>query len=316
MEYRALGNTGLIVSRLAFGGLTVGPLQANLTPVAGGRVMREAFERGVNLIDTAELYKTYDHIYEAMKGYSRDKVILCTKSYAYDKKTAQESFEKALKDLHTDYLDLFLLHEQESEHTIRGHYEALEYFLSMKEKGYLRAVGLSTHFVAGVNAATKYTAIDVVHPIVNKAGLGIQDGNIEDMLHALKRFKSRGGGIFAMKPFGGGNLLSDIESCYEFVLNEPTLDSIAIGMQSLDEVIANVNKFSSMPTDQALLERLSKTSRKLLIHDWCTGCGACTTKCQHKAIQLIEGKAVVNADRCVLCGYCSAVCPDFCIKVI
>lgn len=44
-----------------------------------------------------------------------------TKSYAYDSKTAEDSLAKALKELNTDYIDGFLLHEQESEHTLRGH---------------------------------------------------------------------------------------------------------------------------------------------------------------------------------------------------
>ena len=57
-------------------------------------------------------------------------------------------------------------------------------------------------------------------------------------------------------------------------------------------------------------------NRKLHIADWCIACKKCEEKCTHKAINIVEGKAVVNNDKCVLCGYCSAVCPEFCIKVI
>jgi aryl-alcohol dehydrogenase-like predicted oxidoreductase len=71
MEKRKLGKTEIEVSRLCFGGLTVGPLQANLPLMQGADVIREAFERGVNFIDTAELYETYPYIKEALKSFKR-----------------------------------------------------------------------------------------------------------------------------------------------------------------------------------------------------------------------------------------------------
>ena len=67
MQYVSLGNTGLTVSRLCFGGLIIGPLQANLPAGQGADVIVEALRLGVNFIDTAELYETYPHIREAIK---------------------------------------------------------------------------------------------------------------------------------------------------------------------------------------------------------------------------------------------------------
>ncbi|HRU42362.1 MAG TPA: aldo/keto reductase, partial [Candidatus Diapherotrites archaeon] len=58
MDYRILGSTGLRVSRLCFGSLTIGPLQAGLDIEEGASVIRAAFDMGVNFIDTAELYRT------------------------------------------------------------------------------------------------------------------------------------------------------------------------------------------------------------------------------------------------------------------
>ncbi len=150
----------------------------------------------MNFIDTAELYETYAHIREALKTIPRDKLIIATKSYAWSRETAEESFLKACNELGTDYIDLFMLHEQESEHTLRGHADALAYFLERKEKGDIRAVGLSTHYVAGVKAANKTPEIQVVHPILNKMGLGIQDGTLNDMLHELQIFKDKVGHIW------------------------------------------------------------------------------------------------------------------------
>lgn len=105
------------------------------------------------------------------------------------KKLAQEALEDALTRLNTDYIDIFLLHEQESEFTIKGHFEALEFLIRAKEKGYIRAVGLSTHRISGVEGANKFNEIELIHPILNKNGLGIPDGNAEDMISVLKKSK-------------------------------------------------------------------------------------------------------------------------------
>lgn len=316
METRFLGKTGLEVSRLCFGGLTVGPLQANLTPEEGAKIIVEAYRRGVNFIDTAELYQTYDHIREALKEIPRDKYVISTKSYAWSRETAEESFEKACRELGTDYIDLFMLHEQESEHTLRGHADAMAYFLERKEKGDIRAFGISTHYVEGVKAANKIPEIEVVHPILNKSGLGIQDGTIDDMLEQLRIFKSRGGGVFGMKPLGGGNLLASVDECFEFVLGLDVVDSVAVGMQRISEVIANTARFSGTSVPAEIQSQLRSTPRRLHIDDWCVGCKACEAKCKSHAIKVIDGKAVVDHSKCVLCAYCSAVCPEFCIKVV
>jgi aryl-alcohol dehydrogenase-like predicted oxidoreductase len=316
MIYNELGKTGLIVSKLCFGGLTVGPLQADLSPTEGGKVIREAFERGINFIDTAELYGTYPHIREALNGFDRSKIVISSKSYAYSVKTAETALQGAFKELKTDYIDLFMMHEQESEHTIRGHYEALEYYQKMKDKGYIKAIGLSTHHIAAIRGATKYGEIEVVHPILNKLGIGIQDGTIEEMLDALRDFRYDGRGVFAMKPLGGGHLIKSYDEAFDYVNALDEVDAFAIGMQSVDEVIANISKFETGSIPNQLKEKLGKKERKLIIADWCEGCQNCVERCGAGALSLRDGKISVDNKKCILCGYCSKVCPYFCIKVI
>ncbi len=316
MEKKKLGNTGISVSKLCFGALTIGPLQANLPLDEGAKVIREAIDRGVNFIDTAQLYETYEYINRALTPNIKNNIVISTKSYAYSKKTAEESLKEALEKLNRDYIDIFLLHEQESEHTIRGHYEALEYFIKMKEKGIIRAVGISTHNIAAVKAANEYEEIEVIHPIINKNGLGIQDGNVEDMIKALEISKEKGKGIYGMKPLGGGNLISSIDECFDFVLNLDFLDSIAVGMQRVEEVIANVNRFEEKIVPKEIKEKLRKQNRKLHIDYWCKRCGKCVRNCKFDALKIENDKLIVDRDRCVLCGYCSSYCPEFCIKVV
>lgn len=313
MKYNRLGKTDIKVSNICFGGLTVGPLQKNLTKTEGGRLIHYAFEKGINFIDTAQLYKTYEHIKCGMEGFRRDDIIIASKSYAYDRKTALESVKEALDLLGTDYIDIFMLHEQESEHTLRGHYEALETYLALKEKGIIRAVGLSTHAVAGVKAAIKYKEIEVIHPILNVTGLGIIDGTRDDMLSAIQAFD---GGVYSMKPLGGGNLLNRVEDSFDYILGQKGIDSIAVGMQNKDEIDYNIKRFNEERISDDLREKLKKKPRQLHIADWCTKCFKCVERCQHQALQIGEDKPKVLRETCVLCGYCASVCPDFCIKVI
>ncbi len=316
MKKHKLGNTDLWVSKLCFGALTIGPLQANLSIEEGSKVIREAIDRGVNFIDTAELYETYGYIKEALNSEIKNDIIIATKSYAYSKTTAENSLKRALKELDRDYIDIFLLHEQESEHTLKGHHEALEYFIKMKEKGVIRAFGISTHHIAAVKAANKIDEIEVIHPIVNKRGLGIQDGSIEEMIEALEESKEYNKGIYGMKPLGGGNLITSIDDSFEFVFNLSFLDSIAVGMQRVEEVIANVNRFEGRETPKYIKEKLRTQDRQLHIDSWCIRCGNCVENCKFEALKINNDKLTVDRDKCSLCGYCSSYCPEFCIKVV
>ncbi|NLV36959.1 MAG: 4Fe-4S binding protein [Clostridiaceae bacterium] len=314
MEYTQLGKTGITVSRMCFGALIIGPLQVNLPVADGARVIRAALDRGVNFIDTAELYGTYDHIREASRGMDK-KPVVATKCYAWNKEEAAKSVEDARKGLDIDVIDIFMMHEQESKLTLRGHREALEYYLNEREKGRIRAVGVSTHNVEVVRAICDMPEIDVVHPLVNKAGIGIGDGTIDDMLDAVQQAYEAGKGVYSMKPLGGGNLLHSYDECIDFVLNIPYIHSIAIGMQSVEEVEMNILRFEGKRIPEGLKKSASITQKQLHIDYWCEACGRCVERCKQGALSLVDGRVKVEKGKCVLCGYCGSVCPQFAIKI-
>ena len=315
MDRIKLGNTSIEVSRLCFGSLTMTPFQANLSIEEGAQLIQYAYTKGINFIDTAEIYENYRYIKEALKGIKREDYVITTKCYAYTKEMAKESLDLALRELDTDYIDIFLLHEQESIHTLRGHYEAIEYFLEAKRIGKIRAIGISTHRVEGVLAATKFDEIEIVHPIVNKEGIGIQDGTILDMLEIIEKAYNMGKGIYGMKPLGGGHLITQAEDAFNFVKAIPFIHSFAIGMQSKEEIDCNVSSMETGQVPEHLKENLRKKKRKLIVADYCIGCGNCVRTCKQNGIEVINGKAIPN-ENCILCGYCAISCPEFCIKVI
>lgn len=317
MLYNRLGQTTIRVSKLCFGTLTTSPLQKNFAPRDSAALMKEAYSRGVNFYDTAEQYENYDHLKYFLKEVPREDVVIATKTYAYNKKMAEESFYKALNDMATEYIDIFLLHEQVNRMTIKGHYEAVEFLLEKKAQGLIKALGISTHHISGAEGIMAFDALDLIHPIINYKGIGIVDGDVKKMEATLKILKNQyNKGIYGMKPLGGGNLLNTIDQAFDYVNSLDFLDSIAIGMQSIDELAYNLKMLTNEKIDDALKNKLRLKNRKLIIADWCTGCGSCVNRCQQQALKLENNKAIVDHSKCTLCGYCAAVCEEFCIKII
>ena len=199
------------------------------------------------------------------------------------------------------------MHEQESQYTLKGHREALEYFIEQKQKGKIRAVGISTHHVAAVKAASSMDEIDIIFPILNYKGLGIVDGTRTQMEMAVKTAYENGKGIYLMKPLGGGHLIRQYKEAMNYVLDFPYTHSIAIGMQRKEEIDANIEFFNDRSIDKNIEHILENINRQLIIQDWCLGCGKCVERCTQGALIIGDDKkAHVDEDMCILCGYCGS----------
>lgn len=313
MRQVKLGLWGPEVSEVCFGSLAISPLQGRVSEAEGAQVLEYALEQGISWIDTAEIYNNYAQIARAVKKHPDVRII--SKSYAVSADEMRRSIEKARSALKRDVLDFFMLHEQESALTLRGHSGAWEELLRAKDKGLVRWIGISTHAVEGVRAAALQPGLDVIHPILNYQGLGIIDGKLSDMLKAISFAAELGIGIYAMKVFGGGHLSKDPEKALQFVQTVPGVQAMALGMSSREEVDYNLLLLSGEEVPKALREKVKHRERKLYIADWCQGCGLCLEACPQGALHM-DTVAVVDPDACVLCGYCGRVCPHFCLKIV
>lgn len=314
MEYRELGQTGISVSRLCYGLLTLSRLQLGLDPRQAARLLGRSFDAGVRFFDTAVLYETDDMLREFLQGVPRDAVVIASKSYDYEYEAMRQTVEGLLSRLHTPYLDLFLLHEQESRLTLKGHSEALRCLQDLKGAGLVRAVGVSTHHTDVVRACALNPQIDVIHPIYNWKGIGILDGTVDDMREAIQLAHDMGKGVYTMKALGGGHLASDALYSLRHVLGFGAIDAVAVGIADERELQFNVAVFDGCEMDEALPQTVV-SEKSVHVADWCQGCGRCVSRCRPGAISLVQGRASVDRNACVLCGYCASVCPEFCLKV-
>ena len=309
------------VTKLCIGSLTVSPMQAALPTERAASVLAYAFDRGITFTDTAQYYENYHIIRRALElCRAPERVAISTKTYAYSRELAVKAVEEARQKLDRDVIDIFMLHEQESYETLRGHMEALDYLFECKRRGIIKAVGASMHHIAAVDGvvtlAKRGIKLDVIHPIFNKAGIGIADGTRDEMARAIAEAHSLGIGVFGMKSLAGGHLFSSAKESFDFVLDSPFIDAVAVGMQSESEVDADISYFEERVFPPEAASALSKKKRRLLIEDYCEGCGACVERCPQDALSIVDGQSRPDVSKCVLCGYCVRVCPMFAIKVI
>ncbi|HYH04906.1 MAG TPA: aldo/keto reductase [Bacillota bacterium] len=316
MEYYQLGNTGLKVSALCFGALPMGPLQANLAPEEGGQLILEALRQGVNFIDTAQMYQTYPHIKWALERFEGP-VVLASKATAVKYREMQSAIEQSLNELGRDSLEIFHLHASRDNDPLVNREEALNAILDYKAKGYIKYAGVACHSVLAVRQAVADPRIDVVFPLINRAGLGILDGGVAEMTDAIRMAQQAGKGLYAMKAFGGGNLLADLELNLQYVRETVGVPVVAVGMIRKSELDTNLALFEGRSLADEYRAALRNYHKKAIVLDFlCKGCGLCQSHCHSKAITIVAGKAVIASEKCLLCGYCSKECPQFAIRVI
>lgn len=311
MNKNNLGNTGLQITPVGFGVLTIGKTQLNLPLEQGADLLRYALDQGINFLDTAQYYETYPYIKKALQGTNFDPVI-ASKCLGYSYDEMKEAVEEARIELDRDVIEIFLLHEVRSEPDWSDRAGAWEYLQEAKAKGLVKAIGLSTHHVDVAANASEIKEIDILFPLINFRSLGIRKGSEpgtkEDMAREIKKAAAAGKGVFAMKVFGGGNLTGHYLEAINYVRSLEGIDSMMIGFgfhHEIDRMIEVMNG----TIDPDYVPDLSNKRIQIDQGD-CEGCGACIERCPNHAIFRNKyGLAEVDHSICITCGYCAPKCP-------
>ncbi|MFN2134042.1 MAG: aldo/keto reductase [Anaerolineae bacterium] len=239
MRTVALGDTGIQVSRLSFGTAFMGPLSDHLSPQEGAALLLQALDQGISFWDTSDDYGTHSHVAWALQHIAREEVTVSSKIREPGTTVAQ-----VLDELDTSYLDILFVHEVtlDGVETAR---EMLRAWQGEKERGHVRAVGISTHSVHVTQLAAAWPRVDVLMVPINATGVctsdsSIEDGSVAQMLDATRQAWERGKGIVAMKVMGCGSLADHSEEAISYVVRLPYVHSLCIGMRSWAEVQENV----------------------------------------------------------------------------
>lgn len=316
LKRTVLGRTGLAVTELCFGALPMGPLQKNLSLAEGAALIAHALRSGIDFVDTAQSYRTYAPIREAIRA-AGIRPAIATKSTAKTYEEMEKAIHEALAELAVDRIEIFHLHAARvGPEVFAERAEALRCLMDYRARGIIGAVGISTHDVRTVTAAAAHPEIDVVFPLYNRDGRGILGGTTAEMAAAIRRSYEAGKGVYLMKVLAGGTLLDSYPDCLAFVRETVPYHAIALGMVSRSEVDYNVAFFTGAAPELPPPSIEAGGKLVLSVATLCRGCGTCVSACPNAAITLADGKARIDPGTCLRCGYCVPVCPQFAIRVV
>ncbi len=317
MKKNRLGKTGIEVTHLGIGTLTMSPMQRGLDVAAGARVILQALKSGINFIDTAQMYGSYPQVGEALRQWKGARPVVASKSAARTRETMRAALEECLKQTGCERIDAFLLHAVRDAEDFACRREAFEYLREARDMGLVGAVGASSHSAHTVGMLGGMPGIEVLHPMYNRDGIGILDASLAEMTAYLNQARQNGVGIYAMKPLGGGQLRNDAAASLAWVLASGVVDSAVVGMTSEAEVEMNVKIAMNEKVSREFAVKVAGQPRRLFINTaLCINCGACIKTCQQSALKPGEKAPVVDHQLCVLCGYCAPGCPRFAIRIV
>jgi aryl-alcohol dehydrogenase-like predicted oxidoreductase len=244
-----LGKSGLKVSRFCLGtGVHGGNRQSNATRMGKEKfeaLVQGAHERGIGLYDLADLYGTHPFIIPALKGIPRDRFGIVSKIWFRpggipdaDRPDADIVVQRFLKEIGTDYIDLVLLHCVESANWPTELRKQMDILERLKEKGDIRAHGVSCHSIEALEAAANEPWVDSVHTRINPYGMSM-DGPVDKVVPVLKKLHAAGKGVVGMKIIGEGRLRNDDEkrdASARFVLGLGCVDVMNIGFERIEEI--------------------------------------------------------------------------------
>jgi predicted aldo/keto reductase-like oxidoreductase len=305
------------VTRLGLGALPMGMLQKQLTPAEGARVVRAAVEGGITFIDTATLYGTYEHVARGLEGWNGN-VTIATKTHARkDRTLAEQHIEFALRELRRDTIDIMLCHCARSPFTDGEWGPTLEALVAARSRGLVKMVGMSSHTIEGVRRAARHPEIDVIHPLINITGMGIYDGGRDEMLAAIREAHAAGKMVYAMKALAGGNFVQNREEALRFLFDMKEIHAVVVGMVTDQEVEWNLRFAAGRAIPEELARATALHSKRLsIVALACEGCGECVNHCENNALSVVDGKARVDPELCILCGYCAPHCKTLAIRMV
>lgn len=239
---RPLGKTGVDVTIFGLGG--EGVLRTHGRDAEARAVIERALALGVNYFDCARAYAGSEEYYGMSLNGRRPDIFLTSKAFERSRKKALAQLDETLRNMKTDYLDLWQMHDMRdlSElDRVSAADGALEAFRTAREQGKCRFIGVTGHYDPTVlSAALDIFPFDTVLLPINPTEAHFNPF----MATTLKKAHDLGMGIIGMKVPGRGYLLQNgvsfsIEPLMRYALSWP-VSTIIIGCDSPEQVEENV----------------------------------------------------------------------------
>ena len=310
-----LGSTGITVNKNGFGAL---PIQ-RIGDTDAVKLIQKAYTAGVDFFDTARFYTDSEKKLGLALKDVRDKVYIATKTAAETPEELKEQLEISLRNLQTDYIDLYQFHNpsfcpKPGDGT--GLYEAM---LEAKAEGKIRHIGITNHRLAVANEAIDSGLYETLQfPFCYLA--------TEKDIELVQKCKEKNMGFIAMKALSGG-LITNAKAAYAFeAFYENVLPIWGIQReQELDEFLSFIDNPPEMTEEiKAFIEK----DKKELGGDFCRGCGYCMpcpagieiNNCARMSLLLRRSPSELQLtkevqekmkkiENCLHCNQCKSKCP-------
>lgn len=364
MEYRILGNTGLSVSAIALG--CEGFMGRTTEDVCAD--MDFAIRNGINFIDIySSNPELRSNIGKALTGRREQFVIqghLCTvwENGQYLRTRSVEktriAFDDQLVRLNIGYLDIGMIHYVDEESDFHRIFEGplIRLAQQLKREGKIRHIGVSSHNPVVARLAVETGLVEVVmfsinpcydlQPASERVDDLWTDENYEHALHNIDPERERlyelceqqGVGLDVMKVYGGGDLLSELNSpfgramtpvqCIEYALTRPGVAAVMVGCRSREEIRAALAWCGASSADKDYASVMTGME-KFTWNGHCMYCGHCApcsvgidiasvnkfynlTVAQGDIPETVREHYKVlthHASECITCGQCEKNCP-------
>ncbi len=317
MEYRILGKTGLQVSTMGFGGIPIQRIDADGTR----KLMHKLLQQGVNYIDSARGYT----VSEEYLGYGlegiREHFILATKSMSRDKAGMEKDIDISLKNLRTDYIDIYQIHNPNAAQLeqVLAPGGALEALQAAKVAGKIGHIGITLHSLDLFKKVLDYDWVETVMFPYNLVEVQAEE--------CIARCAEKGIGFIVMKPLAGG-AIENASLAMRFIAQNPHISVAISGMaeeRELEENLAAFNDAAPLSSEELTkIEEIRNTLGTQFCRR-CNYCAPCSVGIQIPNVFMMEGyysrydlkawamgryEAMPKyASDCIGCGECESRCP-------
>jgi len=304
-----------MVSRVGFGAL---PIQ-RISLEDAGYLLRKAYDNGINFFDTARGYTDSEEKIGYALSDVRSNIIIATKTHANDKKSLFEQLETSLKNMKTDYIDIYQLHnpsELPDPDDPDGVYSGL---LEAQKKGMIRFIGITNHRLNLALDAVKSGLYDTIQfPLSSLSS----DEDIELVQEADRHDM----GFIAMKPLSGG-LITRVAPTFAFLRQFDNVVPIW-GIQRESELDEFIELEKNPPALDEDMWKTIEQDKKELQGAFCRGCGYCLPCpvdipipfAARMSLQLRRApyqnylsdewnEKMERVEDCIDCGHCRDNCP-------